>query len=116
MGINTGSIDDVVKSPYSMEFYDSSWELEYMKELENDKTVSKWTKNHGIRISYFTEDHKFKTYNPDFLVEYTNGDIELVEMKGTHLLNNPNTRIKMDFAKKWCSSRKIKYRIYSKYQ
>ena len=29
---------------------------------------------------------KHKTYEPDFLIEKTNGSIELVEMKGTHLL------------------------------
>ena len=69
------ALEDPKKSPYSLEYYDSSWELEYMKELENDKTTSKRTKNHGIRISYFTEDNKFKTYNPDFLVEKTDGTI-----------------------------------------
>jgi len=116
MGIDTGSLEDIKKSPYSLEYYDSSWELEFMKELENDDLVDKWTKNHGIRIPYFTEENKFRTYNPDFLVEYTNGEIELVEMKGGHLLNNPTTRQKMDYAKKWCNARKIKYRIYSKYQ
>jgi TnsA endonuclease N terminal len=114
--INHGAYENILKSPYNLEYYDSSWELEYMKELENDQIVSKWTKNHGIRIKYFDLDNKFKTYNPDFLVEYADGTIELVEMKGQHLLNNPNTRRKMDYAKKWCNARKIKYRIYSKYQ
>ncbi|MGI0014006.1 MAG: TnsA endonuclease N-terminal domain-containing protein, partial [Nitrososphaera sp.] len=52
----------------------------------------------------------------DFVVEYLDGKIELVEMKGEHLLNNPVTRRKMEFAKKWCDARGIKYRIYSKYQ
>ncbi len=115
-GQNFGVIENITKSPYNLEYYDSSWELEFMKELEEDDTVTKWTKNHGIRIPYFTEDNKFKTYNPDFLVEYEDGRIELVEMKGEHLVNNPNTRRKMEFAKKWCSPRNIKFRIYSKYQ
>lgn len=115
-GINKGDLEDIKKSPYNLEYYDSSWELEYMKELENEDNVAKWTKNHGIRIPYFTEDNQFRSYNPDFLIEYTNGEIELVEMKGGHLLNNPNTRRKMEYAKKWCKSRGIKYKIYSKYQ
>ena len=99
-----------------MEFYDSSWELEYMKELEDDDSVNKWTKNHGIRISYFTDENKFRTYNPDFLVEKTDGTIELVEMKGEHLLKNPNTIKKREFAKKWCEARGMTYRTLTKYQ
>ena len=113
---NTGYLENIKKSPYSMEFYDSSWELEYMKELEDDESIAKWTKNHGIRISYFTEESKFRTYNPDFLVEMIDGTIEIVEMKGEHLLKNPDTKKKMEFAKKWCESRGMKYRIISKYQ
>lgn len=42
--------------------------------------------------------------------------IELVEMKGTHLLKNPDTQKKMEFAKKWCAARGNTYRIISKYQ
>ena len=110
------AFEDPKKSPYTLEYYDSSWEQEYMKELEGDDSVSKWTKNHGLRIKYFNADNKFKTYVPDFLVEKTDGSIELVEMKGTHLLKNPDTMKKIEFAKKWCEARKMKYRIISKYQ
>jgi len=113
---NVSAYKDPKKSPYTLEYYDSSWEEEYMKELEEDKSVSKWTKNHGLRIKYFTPDNKFKTYIPDFLVEKIDGTIELVEMKGTHLLKNPNTQKKIEFAKKWCAARGITYRIISKYQ
>lgn len=87
-----------------------------MKELESDSSVAKWTKNHGIRIIYFTEQNKFRTYNPDFLVEYTDGRIEIVEMKGGHLIKNPETKKKKEFADKWCEARGIKYRILTKYQ
>ena len=112
----TGTLENLKKSAYSLEYYDSSWELEYMKELEGDDSISKWTKNHGIRIDYFDSENKFRSYNPDFLVEKLDGTIELIEMKGGHLLKNPDTKKKMDFAKKWCEARGIKYRIISKYQ
>jgi hypothetical protein len=112
----SGAFENPTKSAYSLEYYDSSWELEYMKELESDDSVSKWTKNHSIRISYFTDENKFRTYNPDFLVEKTDRTVELVEMKGEHLLKNPDTKKKMEFAKKWCEARGMKYRIVSKYQ
>jgi len=113
---NTGVFENPKKSPYSLEYWDSSWEFEYMKELESDSSVAKWTKNHGIRIIYFTEQNKFRTYNPDFLVEYTDGRIEIVEMKGGHLIKNPETKKKKEFADKWCEARGMKYRILTKYQ
>ena len=62
MTINQGHLDNLKKSPYSIEWWDSKWELEYMKELESDKEdgaiTIKWTKNHGILINYFTENKK----------------------------------------------------------
>lgn len=111
-----GHYDDPQKSAYSIEFYDSTWEYEYMKELEADGTVSKWTKNHGIRIPYFDDANKHKYYNPDFLVERTDGTIDLVEMKSEHLLKTPNTKRKAEYARKWCDAREIRYRLVSKYQ
>lgn len=87
-----------------------------MKDLESNSTVKKWTKNHSIRILYTDEDGKDKYYYPDFLVEKVDKTIELVEMKGTHLLKNPNTKRKTDAARKWCDARHIVYRLVSKYQ
>jgi len=113
---NVGAYEDPKKSPYSLEYYDSSWEFEYMKELEKDPIIVKWTKNHGLGIPYFTDENKYRTYIPDFLIEKGDGSIEIVEMKGTHLLKNPNTKRKIEFAKKWCDARSIKYRIISKWQ
>lgn len=111
-----GYYEDPEKSAYSIEYYEFGWEYEYMKELEGDDTVIKWTKNHGIRIPYFDEsENKFKNYNPDFLVEKTDSAIELVEIKGKHLLKTPNTKRKAEAAKKWCDARGIKYRLISRY-
>lgn len=112
----TGALENLKKSAYSLEYYDSSWELDYMKELEGDDSVSKWTKNHGIGIPYFDAESKLRTYKPDFLVEKTDGTIDLVEMTGRHLLKNPDKIKKMEFAKKWCEARGMKYRIVSEYQ
>ncbi len=111
-----GYYENPKKSAYSIEYYDSSWEYDYMKELEDDDTVEKWTKNHGIRIPYWNDDKKYKYYKPDFLVEKIGGAIELVEMKGRHMLKTSNTQIKMEYAKKWCEARGIQYRLISKYQ
>ncbi len=111
-----GYYDNPKKSAFSIEYYDSKWEYDYMRELERDNTVMKWTKNHGIRIPYSEDDKKYKYYNPDFLVENTDNTIELVEMKSTQLLKTPNTKSKAKYAKKWCDVRGIQYRLISRYQ
>ena len=108
--------ENPTKSAYSIEYYDSEWEYDYMKELERDDRVAKWTKNHGIRIPYLADDGKYKHYNPDFLVEMTDGTIELVEIKSPHLLKTPSTKAKADAARKWCDARKMRYRLISRYQ
>ena len=64
-----GDLENPTKSAYSVERYDSSWERDYMKRLEKDKTVAKWTKNHGITIQYVTGAGNVRGYRPDFLVE-----------------------------------------------
>ena len=64
-----GDFENPKKSAYSVERYDSSWELEYMKRLDRDRTVAKWTKNHGIAIQYVTEAGNVRGYHPDFLLE-----------------------------------------------
>ena len=86
-----GDFENLTKSAYSVERYDSSWELQYMKKLERDKTVAKWTKNHGITIQYVTEAGNVRGYRPDFLIERIDGTKELHEVKGGQFINNPNT-------------------------
>ena len=102
-----GEYENPKKSAFSLEYYDSSWELDYMKELEDDVEVVKWTKNHGISIPYFDSEGKFHTYRPDFLVQLIDGSVELHEMKGGHLLDNPITKKKIEAAREWCKRRKM---------
>lgn len=109
-----GEFEATLKSPYNFEFYDSSWELDYMRELEADETVLKWTKNHGITIHYWDEDGKMRFYRPDFLVQTTD-TLEIREIKGGHLLRNPQFQKKMRAAQEWCKARKMQYRLLSKY-
>lgn len=99
------------KSAYSIEYYDSMPEQQYMDFLEQSDNVAKWTKNHGIRIPYLNLDDKIAHYIPDFLIEYKDGPQEIVEIKGAHLINNPITRRKSQAAKEWCDKRGIKYTI-----
>ncbi len=109
-----GDFDNPKKSAYSVERYESSWECQYMKKLELDKTVKKWTKNHGIVIEYITEAGNKRGYRPDFLVEKIDGKIELHEVKGTQFLDNPDTIRKHERAKTWCRQRAMNFIIVTK--
>lgn len=82
--------------------YDSSWELEYMKRLERDRSVAKWTKNHGITIQYVTEAGNVRGCRPDFLIERLDGSKKLHEIKGGQYLQNPDTLRKHEAARNWC--------------
>jgi hypothetical protein len=109
-----GDFENPKKSAFSVERYDSSWELAYMMSLEKNKTVLKWTKNHGIVIEYITEAGNKRGYRPDFLVEKIDGKIELHEVKGGQFLLNPDTIRKHDRAKMWCKQRGMGFRVISK--
>ncbi|MFH1065310.1 MAG: TnsA endonuclease N-terminal domain-containing protein [Nanoarchaeota archaeon] len=108
-----GEFEESKKSPYNFEYYDSSWELELMKDLEKDPETKKWTKNHGIAIPYRDEDGKPRGFKPDFLIEKVDGTIELIEIKGRHLL--PQFKRKHEAAIEWCKSRKMTFRVITKY-
>ena len=71
-----------------------------MKKLEKDKTVVKWTKNHGITIQYITEAGNTRGYRPDFLLERIDGTIELHEIKGGQFMQNLDTMRKHEAAMK----------------
>jgi hypothetical protein len=110
----SGEYENPKKSAYSLEYYDSGWEKDYMEQLEKDPKVVKWTKNHGVRIPYFDDNGKFHTFSPDFLVELDDGTKEIHEIKGTHLLGNPITKRKFDAAHNWCEARKMRFRAISR--
>ncbi len=76
-----GDFEGPKKSAYSVERYDSHWEKEYMWKLDKDKTVAKWTKNHGIVIEYITEAGNKRGYRPDFLVEKMMGQKNCTKLK-----------------------------------
>jgi len=86
------------------EYYDSSYELKRMKQLDNMNVT--WTKKHGIRIPYIV-DGKLKNYIPDFLVE----NRILEEVKPKSLLNNRINKIKFKFAIQFAKDNGYEYKI-----
>jgi len=103
------------KSAYSIEYWRSTWERDYMEELEGDPDVAKWTANHGIRIDYRDGDGKPRRYTPDFLVEREGGRMELVEIKSYDMVDAPATQKKAEAARAWCKSRNMRYRLISRH-
>lgn len=109
-----GDFENPTKSAYSVERYDSSWELAYMKRLEKDNTVAKWTKCHGITIRYITEAGNTRGYRPDFLIERIDGAKELHEIKGGQFMKNLDTMRKHAAAKVWCEKRGMGFVVVTK--
>jgi hypothetical protein len=85
-----------------------------MKKMEKDKTVAKWTKNHGITIQYVTEAGNVRGYRPDFLIEKIDGTKELHEVKGGQYIDNPDTIRKHEAASNWCQKRGMAFAVITK--
>jgi hypothetical protein len=93
------------RGTYKGEHYDSSYELNRMKELESMGIV--FTKKHGIRIRYKV-DGKWHYYIPDFLV----GNV-VEEIKSTWTMKKDlkKNRAKFRAATKWCREHGMKFRL-----
>ncbi len=61
----------------------SKWELMYMQALDMSPMVRKWiSEPKNLGISYLNPlDKKVHQYWPDFLVQYTDGNLEILEIK-----------------------------------
>jgi hypothetical protein len=61
----------------------SKWELMYMQALDNSPMVRKWmSEPKNLNISYLSPiDKKVHQYWPDFLVQYRDGNVEIIEIK-----------------------------------
>jgi hypothetical protein len=82
-------------------FYRSSWELEYAKLLDQDNTVTTWDYE-PFAIKYILGKKK-KNYVPDFLVTYSDGTVEIVEVKPFALEDTNVNRAKRLAALELCN-------------
>jgi len=92
--------------------YRSSYELAYLKQLESDPLVSSY-EYEPVRISYFFEGQKHTTI-PDFLVHYTDGHTELVEVKANWCLNNLDVQARLEAMKKYAEDHDWTFRLVTK--
>ena len=104
-----GIYEAPVKSPYSFERYDSDMERMFMAKLERDAEVARWQKRHSISIPWIDSQGRKCNYRPDFLVEYTDGRKEIIEVKNPALMDSPSVLRKRSAAEEWCRRRGLKY-------
>jgi hypothetical protein len=102
----------------------SKWELLYMNALDNSNMVVKWiSEPKTLNIKYFSPlDKKPHQYWPDFLVQYVDGSIEILEikpMKESSLEAAKSTYDKLMFAKniaKWQAADRFAKAIGAKFR
>jgi hypothetical protein len=106
-----GIFQNPTKSPWNFEVYDSDLERRMMERLEQDPSVAKWMKRHGVSIPWVDSQGRRRRYVPDFLVEYTDGQVALIEVKDPSRLESDDVKRKRSAAELWCKQRGMEYRI-----
>lgn len=92
-------------------WYDSSWELSRMKQLDLDDSVKSWSKN-KIKIKYRDDDGSEHIYTPDLMIEYKSGLTVIEEIKGRILRKDV---LKMESAIPFLKNLNIGYKLIQKY-
>lgn len=100
----------------------SSWEKKYAYYCENNPDIKYWG-SECIQIPYILYDGTHHTYYPDFLLEMTNGDKIVVEIKPASECHRPlcengylwnaytKNMCKWAAAKQFCEDRGMQFRI-----
>lgn len=99
----------ISKKTKNKEYYASGFELEWMKNFDNDTSILHWTKNHKIKIKY-TYNNKTHNYIPDFMVSYDSGEVCLIETKG-RVYNQEIINIKNKVASEYATANNLQYKI-----
>lgn len=89
------------------EFYQSSWELQFMQYLDN--LDIDWTKRHNIVIQYRDEHGSIRRYIPDFLITCKNKSL-LLELKG-YVGSKLEVEAKSKAAEGWATINSAVYKL-----
>jgi len=99
--------------------FDSAPEYDFFRlNLPNDRIRKIWFT--GMLTAGQTEfnvhyidpnSNALRTYYPDFLIELDDGNFLIVEIKGEHLLDDPVTLAKKEYAEKMAAASKMGYRV-----
>jgi len=99
------------KSPWNFENCQSDLEKKAMYRFENDPTIVKWMKRHGITIPWIDGQKHQRRYSPDFLVEYSDGKKAIIEVKDPSRLDSNDVQRKRKASEIWCKQRNMEYMI-----
>lgn len=89
--------------------FDSSYEEKFYSLLENNISVLSYGRS-NIKLKYLFN-NIIKTYNPDLLVYYSDGRMELVEIKPDRRLLEPEIIAKHTAAEDYCKQNKLIFKI-----
>jgi hypothetical protein len=109
-----GILHDLKRGTRKSEPYDSTWERDYMLVLDADETVRRWERCRSLRIPYTKANGKKGRYNPDFIVERADGQKELHEVKGGHLLADADTQRKLAAGEDFCRKRNMVFKVVTR--
>jgi hypothetical protein len=109
-----GVLGDLKRCTRKSEPYDSTWERDYMMQLDADVTVKRWERCRSLRIPYVKADGTKAKYNPDFILERNDGSKEIHEVKGGHLLGSADTEAKLKAGAEFCRRRRMVFRVISR--
>jgi hypothetical protein len=109
-----GILHDLKRGTRESEPYDSTWERDYMLVLDADETVRRWERCRSLRIPYTKANKKKGRYNPDFIVERADGQKELHEVKGGHLLADADTQRKLAAGEDFCRKRNMVFKVVTR--
>lgn len=90
--------------------YKSSWELAYMKHLDASQAVESW-RYEPFKIPYEYRSGRRRCYIPDFLVIYSDGRREVIEIKPTDYLSRGDVCTKAKAALAWCKQNNYIYKF-----
>jgi transposase-like protein len=99
-----------LSTKYGIINFDSSYEKDRLIQLSSNPSVSNIYRCRD-RIQYIANCGNKKMYNPDLVVEYSCGRVEIEEIKPFALINKFENRNKFKSAIKYYSEKNIKYNV-----
>lgn len=90
-------------------FYRSSWEEKFIIYLDTNMAVLTFQEE-PFRIKYYYNTQN-RNYIPDFLIEYKNGNKEVVEIKPKCFLKSEINICKFKYARIYCHNNNMKFKV-----
>lgn len=100
------------KAQRALEYASSMPEAEAMLRLDKHPEVESWTRPHSeADLIPYTQPHNGETgsYLPDFSVKYTDGKVEIIEIKAAFRENTPAVQARSEAARQWATDRGYAY-------